>query len=48
VKAKPAGKPGEYTARLELEMHGEWALKLNVRGPARDVIVKKIDFREPR
>jgi hypothetical protein len=27
-------------------MHGEWALKLNVRSPVRDVIVKKIDFRE--
>jgi hypothetical protein len=29
-------------------MYGEWALKLNVRGPVRDVIVKKLDFREPR
>jgi hypothetical protein len=46
VKAKPAKEPGLYTARLELEMHGEWALKLNVRSPVRDVIVKKIDFRE--
>ena len=46
VKAKPAAAPGEYDARIELEMYGEWALKLNVRGPARDVIVKKLDFRE--
>lgn len=46
VKAKPAKKPGEYTARIELEMYGEWALKLNVRAPVRDVIVKKVDFRE--
>jgi hypothetical protein len=46
VKAKPAKEPGLYIARLELEMHGEWALKLNVRSPVRDVIVKKIDFRE--
>ncbi|MGH8680516.1 MAG: FixH family protein [Burkholderiales bacterium] len=45
VKAKPAKEPGQYTARIELEMHGEWALKLNVRSPVRDVIVKKIDFR---
>ena len=47
VKAKPGAAPGEYDARIELEMYGEWALKLNVRGPARDVIVKKLDFREP-
>ena len=48
VKAKPGAAPGEYEARIELEMFGEWALELNVRGPARDVIVKKLDFREPR
>ncbi len=48
VKAKPGAGPGEYEARIELEMYGEWALKLNVRGPTRDVIVKKLDFREPR
>ena len=47
VKAKPGAAPGEYDARIELEMYGEWALRLNVRGPARDVIVKKLDFREP-
>jgi hypothetical protein len=47
VKAKPGAAPGEYAARIELEMFGEWALRLNVRGPARDVIVRKIDFREP-
>jgi hypothetical protein len=47
VKAKPGAAPGEYAARIELEMFGEWALRLNVRGPARDVIVKKLDFREP-
>jgi YtkA-like len=47
VQAKPGAAPGEYEARIELEMFGEWALKLNVRGPARDVIVKKLDFREP-
>jgi hypothetical protein len=48
VKARPGKDPGQYTARLELEMFGEWAVKLNVRGPVRDVIVKKIDFREPK
>jgi hypothetical protein len=48
VKAKPGKAPGEYLARIELEMAGEWALKLNVRGPVRDVIVKKFDAPEPK
>jgi len=48
VKATPGKAPGEYRARIELEMYGEWALKLNVRGPARDVVVKKFDARELR
>jgi hypothetical protein len=47
VKAAPGSAPGEYAARIELEMYGEWALKLNVRGPVRDVVVKKLEFREP-
>lgn len=48
VRAQPGKVPGEYTARLELEMFGEWAVRLNVRSPVRDLIVKKIDFREPK
>lgn len=48
VKATPGKSPGEYLARIELEMFGAWALKLNVRGPARDVIVKKFSAEEPR
>jgi hypothetical protein len=47
VKAAPGAAPGEYTARIELEMFGEWALKLDVRKPMRDRIVKKFDAREP-
>jgi hypothetical protein len=47
VKAVPGAAPGEYTARIELEMFGEWALKLDVRKPVRDRIVKKFDAREP-
>ena len=47
VKAAPSAAPGEYTARIELEMFGEWALKLDVRKPMRDRIVKKFDAREP-
>ncbi len=44
VKARPGKNPGEYHARLELEMHGEWAVKLGIAGPVRDQIIKKLDF----
>ena len=44
VKAMPAGKPGMYHARIELEMHGEWILKMDVSSPARDTIIHKIHF----
>ena len=44
VKASPGGKPGEYHARIELEMSGEWALKLRLSGPVRDQIIVKKTF----
>ncbi len=44
VKAMPAGKPGMYHARIELEMHGEWILKMDVSSPARDTIIHKMHF----
>lgn len=39
TKAKPGTKPGEYRVRLELEMLGEWAVKLRLSGPVRDQLV---------
>ncbi|HSD54970.1 MAG TPA: FixH family protein [Burkholderiales bacterium] len=47
VQAKAGSAPGEYTARIELEMFGVWALRLDVRKPVRDRIVTKFDAREP-
>jgi hypothetical protein len=44
VKAIPTGKQGIYHARIELQMHGEWALKLDVSSPARDSIIHKMHF----
>jgi hypothetical protein len=44
VKAVPGTNPGEYRARLELEMHGEWAVKLRISGPVREQLVKKMRF----
>ena len=44
VKAKPGKKPGDYEARLDLEMDGEWAVKLRLSGPVRDQLVLHYDF----
>lgn len=40
VTAEPMDMPGHYHARLPLEMHGEWALTLDVSGPMRDRVVE--------
>jgi hypothetical protein len=44
VKAKPGKTAGEYLARLDLEMSGEWAVKLRLSGPVRDVLVLHYNF----
>ena len=44
VKAAPGSMPGHYSATLELEMVGEWALTLDVSGPTRDRVVRKLHF----
>jgi hypothetical protein len=46
VTAIAMGKPGNYHARLKLEMHGEWALTIDVSGPLRDRLVKKLQLGE--
>jgi hypothetical protein len=46
VKAKPTSTPGEYLARLDLEMTGEWAVKLRIAGPVRDQLVVHYNFTE--
>jgi hypothetical protein len=46
VKAKPGGKPGEYEAKLDLEMLGEWAVKLRLAGPVRDQLILHYEFDE--
>jgi hypothetical protein len=49
VKAQPvAGKPGTYESRLELEMTGEWAVKLQFKAPRPDVVVRKLDFQKDK
>jgi YtkA-like len=44
VKAAPGADSGTYQARLALEMHGDWALQLNLSGPVRDRVVVNIRF----
>lgn len=46
VKARPGKGPGEYLVRLDLEMQGEWAVKLRLAGPVRDQVVLHYIFDE--
>src|SRR5687767_2973765 len=46
VKAKPGKAPGEYRAMLDLEMLGEWAVKLRLRRPLQDQLILLYDFDE--
>ena len=46
VKAKPGKAPGEYQAKLDLEMLGEWAVKLRLGGPVKDQLILLYDFDE--
>ena len=46
VKAKPGKSPGEYQAKLDLEMLGEWAVKLRLAGPVKDQLILLYDFDE--
>jgi len=43
-KARPGTKPGEYHFRLDLEMLGEWAVKLRLGGPVRDQLTLHYEF----
>ena len=40
------GKPGDYTARLDLEMPGEWELDLRLSGAVRQRILVRYEFKE--
>ena len=44
VPAEPHGAPGTYRARIELEMTGEWALRLDFTRPRRDRLIRKLHF----
>jgi hypothetical protein len=44
VAATPGAQAGSYQTRLTLEMHGDWALQLNLSGPLRDRVVTTLRF----
>ena len=46
VKAKPGKSPGEYKANVDLEMLGQWAVKLRLAGPVRDQLILLYEFDE--
>ena len=45
-KAVPTGTPGEYRAKLDLEMLGEWAVKIRLDGPVKDQLILHYVFSE--
>jgi YtkA-like protein len=44
VPATAGQEAGTYRARVTLEMHGDWALRIDVAGPLRDRVVKVMRF----
>lgn len=46
VVAQPGKASGEYLAKLDLDMTGEWAVKLRLSGPVRDQLVLLYHFDE--
>jgi hypothetical protein len=48
VQAAAGQEAGTYRARLTLEMHGDWALRIDVTRPVRDRIIKLMRFEPGR
>jgi hypothetical protein len=47
VKATPIETPGTFRARIELEMHGDWTLQLDVGGgDVHDRVIKILHFED--
>jgi hypothetical protein len=44
VSAISTEEPGTYRARIELEMHGDWVLQLNLSGEIKDRLVNPMRF----
>jgi hypothetical protein len=46
VKATEQAEKGVYRVRLELEMHGDWAVQIDLRGAVRDRVIATLRFEE--
>jgi YtkA-like protein len=46
VKATEQAEKGVYQVRLELEMHGDWAVQIDLRGAVRDRVIATLRFEE--
>lgn len=46
VSARPGSEPGTYHVLIALEMHGVWALRLDISGALRDRIIKVMRFED--
>jgi hypothetical protein len=46
VEFKAGDVPGQYKAKIQLDMHGAWAIKLRITGPLRDEVVNVYEFSE--
>ena len=45
IRPEPvAGRPGSYEGKIELEMLGEWAIKMTFDAPVRDIVIEKLTF----
>ena len=45
IRPEPvAGTPGRYEGKIELEMLGEWAIKMTFDEPVRDIVIEKVTF----
>jgi hypothetical protein len=48
ARAEAGQEPGTFTARIELEMFGDWALRLDVGGKVRDRVIATMRFEADR
>jgi hypothetical protein len=48
VKAEPGAELGTYQARIQLEMLGDWALRLDLGGKVRDRVIATMRFEADR
>ena len=45
IRPEPvAGTPGRYEGKIELEMLGEWTIKMTFDEPVRDIVIEKLTF----